>query len=133
VSVELQRLAVETLLDGCLEETIASIWAARAADAALDPCVAGALRTIAADEARHAELAWRILAWAVRVEPALTSSLSDAFAGARLEPARAIDDAPDLAHHGVLGARATAAIRAEVERDVVAPCLDALLASARAA
>jgi hypothetical protein len=61
----LVRLATESWLDGCLGEGVAASRAARAAQLATDPAGQGARRTIACDEARHAELAWSILCWAV--------------------------------------------------------------------
>jgi hypothetical protein len=132
---DLAALAIETLLDGCINETVAAVEADAAGDAAADPAVAGALHEIARDEARHAELAWRIVAWCVRSggdgllaalrETAAAAGLGDAALGdAALE-----DAAPtggDLGAHGVLGDAALAAARAGVLREIVAPCLDAL-------
>ncbi|MEZ4311520.1 MAG: hypothetical protein R3F14_26085 [Polyangiaceae bacterium] len=63
------RLVEETLMDGCAGETAAAVEAACAAETATDPSVIAALRTIADDESRHAELAFRILAWALRTSP----------------------------------------------------------------
>jgi hypothetical protein len=57
------RLAVGSLLDGCLAEGLAADVAARGAGQAADPVIASTLTTIAADEARHAELAWDVLVW----------------------------------------------------------------------
>lgn len=128
---DLASLAIETLLDGCLNETVAAVAAADAADAAADPAIAGALREIAADEARHAELAWRIVAWCVRTAGAgLLAALRDtaAAADAPAPPAGGPGARDDLAAHGVLGDAAHAAARAGVLREIVAPCLDALAA-----
>ena len=72
----LAALARETFVDGCIEETAAAVDAALAATTAEDPdFVANALRSIAEDESRHAELAWAIVAWCVGVEPAITIEL----------------------------------------------------------
>ncbi|HUQ07774.1 MAG TPA: ferritin-like domain-containing protein, partial [Kofleriaceae bacterium] len=57
------RLAVGSLVDGCLAEGIASDVAALGAGRAEDPVVRDTLAMIAADEAQHAELAWSVLAW----------------------------------------------------------------------
>jgi hypothetical protein len=134
----LADLAIETLLDGCINETIAAVEAETAGEHAADPAVASALREIADDEARHAELAWRIVAWCVRTgEPGLVAALHEAAAaaGASLAAAPAASpaadsaaDSADLAAYGVLGPDAQLAARAGVLRDVVAPCLAALAA-----
>jgi hypothetical protein len=62
---DLARLAVDTFVEGCVGETTAALAAAREASASTDPEVARVLRKIADDEARHAALAWRTLAWAI--------------------------------------------------------------------
>lgn len=143
---DLASLAIETLLDGCINETVAAVEAETAGAAADDPAVAAALREIAADEARHAELAWRIVAWCVRTgEPGLLAALHEVAAsvaaaiaaparaaGPPVSPASVVADtagaAADLARHGVLDAEAQAAARAGVLREIVAPCLAALAA-----
>lgn len=130
---DLSALAIETLLDGCINETVAAVEAETAGAAAGDPVIAAALREIAADEARHAELAWRIVAWCVRTgEPGLLAELravaEAAAAAAAGAPAPLPDASGELASHGVLGAEAQAAARAGVMREIVAPCLAALAA-----
>lgn len=122
------ELARETLIDGCINETAAALEAERAADLAEDPAVAAALRTIAADEARHAELAWAIVAWCVRAAgPSLVDDLRAALAAVTEVTAPSDLDA-DLARHGVLGEHALAAVRADTLAGVVEPCLYALAA-----
>jgi hypothetical protein len=135
---DLAALALETLLDGCINETIAAALADEAGAAASDPAIACALRAIAADEARHAELAWRIVAWCVQsgddsAGAALLAALhatAAAAAASAAPPAAGPDADPrdDLAAHGVLGEAALAATRAGVLREIVAPCLAALAA-----
>lgn len=60
---EIDALAIETFVDGCVGETTA----ARAAAAALERCEVPAAREVltrvAVDERRHAELAWEVLEW----------------------------------------------------------------------
>lgn len=58
------ELALENAVEGCVRETYGAIEAALQAELAADPAVARAMRMIAKDEARHAELSWRIAAWA---------------------------------------------------------------------
>jgi hypothetical protein len=64
-SAGLARLAVESWLDGCLGEEAAAHRAAHAARVAGDPSARETQSTIAKEEKRHAELGWRILAWAL--------------------------------------------------------------------
>ena len=127
---DLASLAIETLLDGCINETVAAALAGFASESASDPAVAAVLRDVADDEARHAELAWRIVAWSVRSSgPDLLGALHETLAAAAAAPIAASPDArDDLAAHGVLGDAAHAATRAAVLREIVAPCLAALAA-----
>jgi hypothetical protein len=60
----LQRIAIESWLDGCLGEGAAAGRAALAARRAAPPCIATARRDIAREERRHAALSWKVLAWA---------------------------------------------------------------------
>jgi len=71
----LAALARETFLDGCIEETAAAVEASLESTTEADPVVAATLRSIADDEVRHAELAWSIVAWCVRSEPAIVHEL----------------------------------------------------------
>ncbi|MES1210210.1 MAG: hypothetical protein ABUS79_30095 [Pseudomonadota bacterium] len=80
----LVRLAVESLVDGCVAEGAAADQAAREATLAATPAIARTQATIAVDEARHADLAWAILDWALAadrasVAPALRAALPNAF------------------------------------------------------
>jgi hypothetical protein len=127
---DLAALAIETLLDGCINEAVAAALAGAAGESAADPAVAAALAEVAEDEARHAALAWRIVAWCVRSGGAgLHAALREtAAAAARAPLAAGADPRDDLAIHGVLGDAAHAATRAGVLREIVAPCLDALAA-----
>lgn len=49
--------------EGCVGESLAAIDAAARRSLARDPAIRDVLATIEADEARHAALAWRTLAW----------------------------------------------------------------------
>ncbi len=60
-----ERLACGSLVDGCLAEGLAADVARAAAERAVDPVVRATFVMIAADEARHAELAWDVMAWCI--------------------------------------------------------------------
>ncbi len=127
-------VARETLHDGCLGESLASRCAAEASALARDAHVAEVLTRIAVDEASHAELAWRTVAWLLvrdgeNVRPVVSSFLTEAR-----EISYRVEDDGDGAGdgdeaHGVLGARRRRRIHRDVLREVVIPCLEALLAS----
>jgi hypothetical protein len=53
------------ITEGCIGETVAATEAEEALEHATDPAVRAVLARIAADERRHAELAWRFVAWAL--------------------------------------------------------------------
>jgi len=67
VASTLVQLATRTVEEGCIGETLAAMIAAEQAERADDPSVREALGRIACDEAAHAELAWKTVAWAVSV------------------------------------------------------------------
>lgn len=60
---DLLALAVENAIEGCVYETWAALVATHQARAARDPELRAVFAEIAADEARHADLAWAIDAW----------------------------------------------------------------------
>ncbi|HET8938155.1 MAG TPA: ferritin-like domain-containing protein [Polyangiales bacterium] len=57
------EIALENAVEGCVRETYGALVGQHQALLALDPAVADVMRVIAADEMRHAELAWRVAAW----------------------------------------------------------------------
>jgi hypothetical protein len=61
----LEDVTRATLLEGCVAETLAAHEAEHAAREAVDPVLRAVLARVAADEARHAELAWAFVGWAV--------------------------------------------------------------------
>lgn len=67
VGVSLAELASAAVREGCLAETLGAHVAQVAADLAPEPDVRAALQRIAAEEATHAVLSFRIVAWALRV------------------------------------------------------------------
>lgn len=130
-----RSVALETLLEGAVNEAVASLQLSAAARNA-DHAIAGALAAMADDEARHATLAWRTLHW-------LAASFADAR-DALAEARSTLLDVPatvstrragaphPLAAHGLLGAHEQEILRAHTTAAVVLPCLDALLAATEA-
>jgi hypothetical protein len=77
---QLEAIARENAVEGCVRETYGALVAMWQARRASDPAVASTLGRIARDESRHASIAWQVAAW---VEPRLGAS-----ARARIEQAR---------------------------------------------
>lgn len=65
MQVTFAELACESFRNGCIGEAVAAAEAAWGAAHATEPVVADVLRTITADESRHAELSWEMLAFAL--------------------------------------------------------------------
>lgn len=128
----LEEIAVLTLHEGCVGETIAALEASEALALASDPAVRDCLARIHEDERRHAELAWRFVRWAVRVGGASVQSriqreLAQLVSGA---PSSAMEQEMmsfDSSSHGILSARQRSELRAAALRDVVLPCAQQLL------
>lgn len=126
VSSDMSQLAVSTLIEGCVGETIAAVEAGYAAAVCADPAVARVLRTIAADEQRHAALAWRALAWALErggapVRTAVTAAVAE------LRAPRIDADAVADPARGRLGAAERRELAATTLRAVIAPSARRLL------
>ena len=127
----LEQLAVEALLEGCIAEGSASAWAAIASESA-DADPASVLRTIAADELRHATLSWRLIGWALLRKPELADRLLAALDGwERDEGSQRATSAgrEDLTRFGVLSPARERAITRDLVATVVRPTLEALCRS----
>jgi hypothetical protein len=62
----LDAIAIENVVEGCVRETFGAMIATWQMHHAKDPEVAAAMRGIAADETRHAALAWAVAKWVER-------------------------------------------------------------------
>src|SRR5271170_8127653 len=83
--MDVKSVVATTFAEGCIGETVAALEAteALAEGEGRDPALAAVLTMIAEDEARHAELAWRSVAWMVRsFGAAAREALVDALRGA---------------------------------------------------
>jgi hypothetical protein len=104
----LENIVDLVIAEGCFGETSAALEALEAADTAEDPVIRAAYTQIAADEQRHAELAFRFVRWALERD--------EGSVRARIQAALATEAAPSPA-----------------TKLVVEPCLQALLTFAQAA
>ena len=66
-----ERIVHSTIVEGCVGETIATRVASAAHELTEDDQIRAVLARIAADEGRHAELAWRFVSWALNQFPEL--------------------------------------------------------------
>lgn len=137
-----RAIATRAFLEACLGETIAAVEARAQLEHATNPTVREVLTKIATDEARHAELGWRFLAWflstqspaeRVHLERALRAQLQavakevremTAYAGARPTLASA------LRAHGLLDDATRREARLAAIAEVCGPCLEALFRTA---
>jgi hypothetical protein len=132
ISSDLASFAAATAREGCIGETLSAIIAGEQLARATDPAVRRALSAIAEDESRHAELAWRTVAWAIErggeaVRLAVASVLADA---ARYVPSVAADTAIPpgiLGSHGRLDPASTRDAMVRALDEVVRPCFASLL------
>jgi hypothetical protein len=128
----LPDIVMETVIEGCIGETLAAMQAAAQLELATDPAVVAALEATIEDESRHAELAWRVVAWAIQVGgPEVRAAAERAFRGFRPPRPPRIDmedvNLDSFAAHGRLTPEHARAIALEALDRVVRPCAAALL------
>jgi hypothetical protein len=128
----LAEIVTETVVEGCIGETLAAMQAAAQLELASDPAVVAALASTIEDESRHAELAWRVVAWAVRSGgPEVRAAAARAFAGFRPPSPPRIDlegvSLQSFAAHGRLTPEHARAVALDALDNVVRPCAAALL------
>lgn len=115
--IDLPRLAIGSLIDGCLAEGIAADVAGHSAARAEHPTIRAVLSMIARDEAGHAELAWDVLAWCLTQDRSLHAIVADRVAVLDRELVPRLPDIPGaapatLGRYGVIDQDALGAIAA---------------------
>ncbi len=129
----LAEIAAAVVEEACCAETAGALLAARQLQITEDPSVRAALSSIAEDEARHAELGWSFVAWALtQDEPGLHAALDAAFERgiARLHRATHAPASSEASAFGRLGAEASESVVAEAIRQVIEPSRAQLLTPA---
>jgi hypothetical protein len=123
--------------EGCLGETVSALEAAEAAEGCRDPVARAALEGIAQDEARHAALSWRFVAWALSRSPrSMAERANEIFAA---EAARARDEVPApagardgaLRAFGIVSANERSRLRARAFEEIIAPAAAKLFGRTR--
>jgi hypothetical protein len=108
-----------------VNETLGAYAAREAAIRSVDPAARAVLQEVADDEARHAALAYSIVAWALAVGG---RDVRAAVVAALGEPAPRLDTA-ELALRAGLDEQELNGVVASGARSVVQPALEALLAA----
>jgi len=134
-SPTLAEAAAAAVNEGCVGETLAAIQASEQLSLARDPAARRVLETISEDEARHAELAWRFVRWALEVgggdvRHAVAEAFRRAWVRIRSEVAGSAGDiAVDALHaHGRLTDEERVRCHRRAVDEVLAPCAATLLA-----
>ncbi len=139
--MDLRAIVLNTVLEGCIGETVAALEARLALGETRSPQIREVLQTIERDEKRHAELAWRFVDWALRRDPSLGAEVSQLLqeerrsAHATWEAVRGSSNAEAgaLARFGIVGDVERKQLRKDVLDSVVAPCLAAMVARSTSA
>jgi len=135
----LADVAETAVVEGCVGETLAAIQATEQLAVTIDAEVTKALRRIARDEARHAELAWTFVRWACDVGGAeVRDRVRRVFSQSlQTQPQPTIPGAADGAaawhEHGRLSRSELSAIRRLAKREVIAPAVELLLGATSSA
>ncbi len=137
-TLTIAELAVATLHEGGIGETVAALAAAEQLAYARDPQTRDVLARIAEDEADHADLAWRVLSWCLRAEPgrvrqALARELAELKATdtshERHFGSLSADDDKQWHEMGRLTPHELARLTRQTKVSVIVPCLEALLSN----
>lgn len=140
----LAAIVAAVVTEGCIGETLSALLAEARLAQAEDPFVRATLARIAEEEARHADLAWRFVAWAIAEEDRLGGTARPIRAAALAAFHGPPPDAADatlaavpsatLRKHGLLDGPTARIVVSRAMEEVIAPCARALdLAPARAA
>lgn len=133
---DLAVCAVDAAREGCVGETVSALLARRQAERASDPALRALLSQIADDEARHAELSWRVVAWAMhkggaRVRDAVSAALRERVSSVvglpRPEGRPEGVDRAQWERFGRLEAAERDVVLDAIRREVLVPCTEALL------
>ncbi|MCB9664518.1 MAG: ferritin-like domain-containing protein [Alphaproteobacteria bacterium] len=117
-----EALLIDTVVGGCVGETLAAARAHEAAASVRDPVLRATLEAIADDETRHAALAWRTARWLLEARPHLRG-----VAQAALHPPGPLPDHPGDPDHGWLSGARVREVHAATWAAVIAPARRLLL------
>lgn len=136
IETNLASMAASTADEGCIEETVSCLIAAEQCAKCEDPVVRALLSSLVRDEARHAALAWRTVAWALsvggkNVQERLKAVFAKATATTDASSSHSIDtsaSSADLEKFGRLSDSTESKLRRAAMVEVVLPWASCLLA-----
>ena len=129
-----EHVLVETILEGCINETIAAAEASWLSEQACSLPIQRIQKRIAKDESRHAALGWKTVRWILINHPELNALAKQTFDSA-LQTQRAprvpavIPDDAWMAPFGCMPSAKKEDLRREIWECVIQPCAAQLLAS----
>jgi rubrerythrin len=124
----LEQIALDNAVEGCVRETFGAAIGCYQAQTAADRRIAALMREIAADETRHAALAFELDAWLAPQLPAATrervqSARNDAIAALASELSELSEPDHALRHlAGLPDANRAASLHAVLQRDLWGTC-----------
>lgn len=126
-----REMLESTIREGCVVETIAASLAVIAGERATDLRAVEALRRIASDELRHAELAWEFVAWMLERRVDLREAAATCFSDAlsRVLPDVENSRPSPWDAYGQLSPQIRVELAAKISREVVLPRATSLFAS----
>ncbi len=119
---EAAEVMAEVIVEGCVGESLGAAEAEASALRAGETAEREVWTRIAADEARHAALGWRTLAWLLERHPELKAQARASFDGAL----DALEARPEVTEDG-LGARTRQQAHRRVAAGVIRPIANRLL------
>lgn len=132
--VTLESVLIQTIRDGCVNETLAAAEAIWLAQRTQVPHVRQILEDIAKEEAKHAALAWRFVRWALDQNPDLAASLQQTMAVLReVYATPGPEDEEDLwmAAYGCMPSQEAHRCAQRTWTSVITPCSESVLAAVR--
>jgi hypothetical protein len=129
----LRESVLSAVAEGCVGGALSAARARAALSLASSSVIRTLLERIADDEAKHAELAYRFVAWALKKEPSLRADVADCFDEACAHEPHGEWESWSPEEHAALRAagRLTSEEARSVYRDtvhtVIRPCASALL------
>jgi len=127
-----QEILISTIMEACINETLAAAEAAWLKDKSAVPSIQKILTKIAEDESRHAALGWKTVRWIITEKPELAELAIQTFTDAeqfinQLE--QELKDDSWLANYGQMPSQAGNQLRWEIWKNVIQPCAKALFIS----
>jgi hypothetical protein len=137
VEADWVRLALDTFVEGCVGETIATLIARRGMRRCEDPATRATLERIVDDESRHAGLAWRTIRWILATsaehQAAVLEALTQQAKAMAADAEQACEALPpadpqadQLARFGRCDRRAEQLARRDAWSELILPTLSAL-------